>query len=1262
MKVTLSDSTRYSFYASPLDFTSSQILAVNNGTYTIAHAENFCGAMQTSGSYQPTVNQAFVKVINASPAGVCENGEVQLRVSTMETAFTPQTKFRLRFTEVNPSGSVPATAESPATAAGNVITARFPTAFKVASFKEFFVQLITESPNSISSGTDIRIFAAPAPSARFDTQSQTLTDFGIFTFRVNTTGLPPFTVELTDGSSATSYENYQYFTVFPLKDQSYTIKSVSSGCGKLELPSPETLQLKVKQGIEVDESGNGQVICAGSKARIKFVTSAQLTAATTFKIRVKANNPSETFVYDAVRSGDYLEVTLPQRASGYDWATYEILTTNPTMVSRAATAIQTQTTPTIRYTATNYSYKIPGRVSLSYSMTGGAPYKVEETDGTIREFSGDAFAAQQFFLRQTTDFKVKSVSNACFKNENTGTVRLSVVPTEVPGIYLEPVKRAVCNNDSLEVVFGTVGKFGAGNKFSVQLYAGCCDYRPVAVMEEGGKYKVKISGSNDGSTNSYLRISSSNPVLFSNVEEFSLQNAPGQFFLYPPGTSAAPARFMPTSVPLSMTVNSSSLLTSVTYTENGVGKTFINPENYGPYIPIAPKTGELTNYTIKTATNACGTAPVDLTTYIQLMPYRILFSPPVGNRTYCSGSPVVVPFGLTEGNDTGASYTLQIARAGASEYTDLQSGVKDRVFKTSIPETMTPGSYNLRILSSDGAVSDFLAVEISSPATATLSYESEAGQGEVVAGQQVRLKLSYSGTPPFRTIMEDNSVLTLSSLSETWLVYPTQSKRYAIRAVSNICGYGTSSGSVDVKVKPVLELPNVSGPVCEGTTFRAAYSLLGDVDLSDDYIRFSLFNYADNTEIPLDSTKTPVGTINLKIPQTLPGSYYWIRVTVRKYNESRSYPVYVAAKPDLTLSGNTVINSGESTYLVLNANKSILDRTLFKLSDGTTGELYSSPGTGGTIKVSPKQTTTYTIVSATNGCGAGTFNGSATVEVNPPSARSVSVVRLSLPGGGAGACIGDSVLITYKSAGTFSASNVMTAQISDTTGRNFKAIVSFQASDNVIRAVLPADLFVGKSYRIRVAASDANTASGAYEYALVPSKKASARFATEYINYDGKINPKITVLLGGGGPWTYRFGTDGLVMDRHSSTPTDVFELYQASPSQYYRLFSVSNGCGNGVIESPSTLKVEIITGTEPNAPGFKVIVAPNPVQDVLTVKSEHGDEKTIRLISQNGTVWRTITTRRREDRLDVGNLPSGIYVLQVNAKGRIAAFKVIKQ
>ncbi len=236
----------------------------------------------------------------------------------------------------------------------------------------------------------------------------------------------------------------------------------------------------------------------------------------------------------------------------------------------------------------------------------------------------------------------------------------------------------------------------------------------------------------------------------------------------------------------------------------------------------------------------------------------------------------------------------------------------------------------------------------------------------------------------------------------------------------------------------------------------------------------------------------------------------------------------------------------------------------------------------------------------------------------------------------------------------------MTVQISDTTGKNFRPVATI-ANTNPLKAVLPTDLVANGQYRLRVAASDAGTSSGAYEYALVAGLKAKARFASESVIFDGKTNPRITVLLEGGGPWTYQWGTDLLINTRQSYNPTDVIELFQASPNQYYRLFRVSNYCGLGTIESPGTVRVEMVTAAEP-ALTFKVTVAPNPAQEMLHVTFDNAAAlKQINLYDLNGRVLRHLVSRKTAEEINIAALQSGIYILVVESKGRKSTFKIVK-
>jgi hypothetical protein len=1263
IRVTLNDSTRFNFYANPGGFSVNQPLTVRgtNAVYTIAHAENTCGAMEVSGRYQPVINATSVKTVSVAPNVVCENSDVKVTFSTVGTPFNAQTKYRIRFSETYWQSSR-RSVEAPATLQGNYLVATFPDKLKLQNGQQFSVQVITDNPATVSTPSQNTITVWPKTGAAFATASQTIDISNPVYLNVKAYGLPPFLVELTDGSKATGSYSDLGFYVSPSSNQNYSIKSVTSGCGTVNISDQEVLQIKVRPGIRFAADPNKSLIaCAGPNTRVKFASSAQLTDATTFKIKVSPSNGNNYYV-NAKRSGEYLEFPLSTSVS-YSNASFQIVTTNPSLESNYTYNLVIQTPPKISYYANSMSgtvLNIPSRLSVSYNMDGGAPYTIEEMDGTVKTIDTWYVSGPELFVKGPTEYKVKSISNACFKNDSPGSVTFTVKNATEPGIYIEPMKASICNSDSIEVVFGTVGQFGAGNKFSIQTNQPCCDFKPLRVVEQGGKYKVKIPVDQSYTYDGEIRIASSNPVLFSNIERTRIQIPAKDFYVYPDTKPEEPYKYVASDAGVSLSVSVNTSLLSMIYTEDGVEKNY----TFGPYstgLMVKPKPGATTTYEIKSVTNECGTFPVNKKTYIRSMPNRIQFISGLAS-VYCAGSPLALPFGVTEGTDTGASYSLEIAPGNTSDFTPLVTGEKGKQFNATIPQDLATGSYLLRIVSSDGSVSELQSTQISGPPTATLSPDNgQSSPVKIEAGQSLTLRIRAEGASPITAIFSDNSRQDFYSGDQSWYVTPARSQQYSIVSVSNACGYGTASGKVDVTVNPRLNAYAQSTAVCEGGSITVNYELIGDADLSDSYVRFSIKEQSnDGKTIVLDSTRTPKGSVTLKLPDALTGSYYAIVCSVAKYNISTMLGVGVTTKPSVTLSGSTTINSGETTQLIIKTNKYTSDMARYTLSDGTSGSIYGSAGSATYVAVTPTKTTTYTVVSIVNGCGNGVVSGSATVEVNPPSERTVTVTAL-ITKTGYSACTGDTISVDYKTAGTFSAGNTFTVQISDSTGRNFRNVTTI-GNAKPIQAIVPADLSPTAQYRIRITASDPNTGSGAYGTPLAAMQKARARFASETVIFDGVNNPKVTVLLGGGGPWFYQFGTDGSVMSRQAYNSTDVVELYQASPSQYYRLFRVSNSCGAGIIESPSTVKVEVVTATEPNAPAFQVIVAPNPVQDVLTVKSENSDEKTIQLISQSGTVVHTVRTRQREESLDIRSLSPGVYLLHVDAKGKKATFKVIKQ
>jgi hypothetical protein len=1268
-QVTLNDSTRIniSYYGEGIFESYHPLGTDDNEPFYIAHAENACGAMQVSGQVKAVINPTSLRTVGVSPVSTCEDSEVKISFSTMGPALTAQTKFRIKFRElIHSSDQTPRIAEATAELRDNVLVARIPKTLKITTRTQFWLQIITENPSIMGANAEILLAVYPKASVEFYTPSVTITTGDNVQIGLNFTGLPPFSATLTDGSIlSASYNGQSYINVKPEKTTLYTVESLKSGCGTTSVSGSQTMVVSVKEGVYLESDGNNEIICAGGTGKMKVISNFANSAATTFTVHgVLANQ--QVYSFPAKKVGDYLEFNIPllpdgtSRALSYDnIRTFYVTTQNPASRSNISYKYVVQSKPDMVVTENSIlNYEVPKRIQFGYYLYGRGPYTITEASGKTNRLDYDAWYPD-YFLSKTTDFQIQSISNSCFKKEGIGTVRLTLDGSSetTPGVYLDPIKTPICAQDSIEIVFTKSGKFNAGNVFNIQGYTDCCNFQTLATVSDGGKYKVKIPVSQNFNY-SQFRVASTNPVLFSEQFQLEMQRPPGNFSISPAGTAENPVQMLKEeNVVLSLS-HQGGALSSFVYSD-GISDKTAKFENYNYGEKITPPVGVTTAYTIKSATNQCGTVPVNLTTYIKILPYRILFA----DADYyifgfCVNSPMSIPFGIVQGDAGNATFSLQIAKDGNYDFTTLVQGISSRQFDTKVPGDLSPGIYQIRIISSDGGTSDILRVRVG--ALPTVNMFSDKGDSPMVnAGDYVSFKLDFTGSAPWTAIFEDNTKLYSTNNPDYRNIYVLKGGEYAVKSVYNTCGYGTATGKIAVKVKAQLNSNSDSYAVCEGGSFTVRYNLVGEVDLSKDYIRFELVDLASLNVTVLDSVKTLSGVKVLKIPSSLSGSAYQIRSTVRSSNLVSILSVGVTTKADVTLTGNTLINSGESTNLIIRSNKNYGEQITYKLSDGTTGSFYGGQGQPGTfIKVTPDKTTTYTLSSVTNSCGAGRVFGSALVEVNAPSDRAITVTNVN--SNNYSLCIGDTALITFTSKGSFSAGNIMTVQISDTTGKNFRSVATV-GKTSPLKAALPADMFSMKAYRVRVVASDANTASGAYQNPLYVSQKAKAKFAAESVIYDGITNPKIVVLLEGGGPWQYQYGTDLSIQYRYSTLSADTITLLQASPNQYYKLFSVSNSCGVGTIESPGTVRVEVITANEP-AFTRSIVIAPNPTQDFLTVKFETGSSRNIVLYNLSGTSLHQRVSRGTVESIDLRHLSSGIYILHIESKGQRASYKIIKQ
>jgi Secretion system C-terminal sorting domain len=311
-----------------------------------------------------------------------------------------------------------------------------------------------------------------------------------------------------------------------------------------------------------------------------------------------------------------------------------------------------------------------------------------------------------------------------------------------------------------------------------------------------------------------------------------------------------------------------------------------------------------------------------------------------------------------------------------------------------------------------------------------------------------------------------------------------------------------------------------------------------------------------STPIPLGIGRSSPISVIIPANTTL-NSGYKLRVvtdtTNVEYLPSNAFTLL--SRPTATLSGGGSINAGDSATLTVAFSGS--GPWTYTFTNTNTGTTNINPLLG---VVKPNITTTYALQSVSNGCGAGTVSGTATVVVVPR----VSTAAYS-PGQ---VCAGSNLSIPFVVTGAFSSAASYTAQLSDAAGNFTNPVNLGTAAVSPIAAVLPANTPSGANYRVRVVANlNATTvASAAFSVRPLPTATLSG---TATINVGETAN--LTMIFTGDAPWTYRL-TDGT----NGTANTSPFTLaVKPTLSTTYALQSVSNACGNGT--ATGSVRVSVV-------------------------------------------------------------------------------------
>ncbi len=1242
------------------------------GTYFVREAHNVCGTIEANGQVEIKVNPIDFFPVTISPRNLCEGSEFKLLFNTDGADFPSATKFRVRFF-VTFNGylvkqkyiDVPATLTD-----RNELTGIFPAGFdNYESNLGIYVGIVTENPAAVARNRALKVAAKPRPG-----YTLTATKPAIFLgeevyIAANPVGHPPFKFTLSTG------ESFSYnFPDSPETTTTYQVQKMESGCGVAENPAGNPLTIAVNPGLllgEIKDYSTVQSFCEGQTVRVRYRANG-VNPNTTYTI--EAGTFDETFFsFPGKVVGDSIEFFIPEMTGQSPNLNYgnvsgiRLVSSNPRLVSPVR-SVRIYGRPFMMMAEQSQkSAPFPAVIRMDYNVYGGYPYAIEMADGTTKNYDSNTIWFYQFIKRDTT-FKVAAISNQCFKNTDLPAFPLTVAnPASMePALYLRLIEKAYCMGDSVEVEVFFNGRFEAGNEFTLS-YSRFAQIEtfPVMTVSKPGIYKIRLPDRYEETYDASLQLSSSLPRLISETARFRFRLSPRAPGIFPQASRENPEQLYleyPRDVIVSSTPNS-----LITYAYGGVEGVGVSDQNGQIRVPMKISNQELSEFSVRSVSNSCGAITSNAASYFYGIAYKIVLDPGEINYERCTGMPTEVPFRLESGTaNADTRFTLQISQSGSPEtYTDIATTTSTYIFRFTTPPQKA-GRYYIRVKSSDdlySAPGTFLIGEIPTASIYVGGAQVTDTTLFIEYGSAFYFNSALTGNGPVGITYSNGDRQVSNSGYSSHSIAITENQTFEIRKVWNGCGYGTTSGQVHIKVKPVIELsryPQHSDAViCSGKEIELDYDIKGADNTQKNYLVFSLLQ-PGSPPVKLDSVNNLKGRVRLNIPGNINQRFLSVVAAIPSLKASGTLVYEVYASPDVTLFGSNTITAGESTALYVRTNNTFAHNTAISLSDGSVHNIVSSFPNGITeLTVQPQTTTSYTLIAPVTQCGTGTVSGTATVTVEPRLSQWLSVSQV------AGInkltiCNSDTIQVFFDTHGGQAPDAGYTLLVSDHTGDNFAPVPTFGTSSPV-RGVIPSSTNESAYYKIRLVSQDQAISGSTYSGRINVGEYATAGVLTPYAYYRPGEPVEAIISLEGSKPVYYYFGDHNFAQHRSTQNHTDTIRLFPATPEAVYRIMETGNKCGTGNIGPGSTFSIELLTSTAPAGKAETVRLGPNPTQGMLTLYFNDSGERQVEIVDLKGQkVYGGAATQHRFT-VDLSLLPSGVYLLNVRTAEKPVTYRILK-
>lgn len=506
---------------------------------------------------------------------------------------------------------------------------------------------------------------------------------------------------------------------------------------------------------------------------------------------------------------------------------------------------------------------------------------------------------------------------------------------------------------------------------------------------------------------------------------------------------------------------------------------------------------------------------------------------------------------------------------------------KTSPIKISFPDDIAVGyNYKLKIIASDlQRESSFTqAFRINDIPRATLS-----GNQSAYVGEKVYLNLTLDGGADWAYSLGNSGGVTLNYILNKIILsneayFGSASPKpgtyyFKVGFVYNTaCEEGIATGEAKVELREPDKSAEISTLKVDfwGYSFNSYYQCAGNqmaVNFStkgkfnkDNF--FSCHLIGPNDEFVADLGIAKTNQVLINIPKNIEGFGYKLKiVSSSPYMESSlSKSFTIIPKMNAKLSGDSEIMPGEQALIKLELAGS--EPWEVKMSDGTS---FVTNLSSQYLKVSPKQTQTYSLLSVRGTNCNGDVSGAATVKVLKPRATRIALKQINE------ICIGAEATAYFQSDGSFRDRNDFKLYLTNKQGNLLKDITARIVNDSTLNFTIPDDVPPGKDYSLKLITTSPYLES-AVANIFTLKLSGTATISSDIKSVYEKTPIRLRVDFTGEGPYTIEL-SDSSKYENITQNPYFI-DLKATLGINKYTIRQVLNSCGKGKISGSVELNI----------------------------------------------------------------------------------------